>query len=276
MMPLNKDQIKIVFESLKETYNEVDHDGKGKMTVFVNDPGRDYRKGILKDIQKTFKSSPWNATLFVPASDRPGKVKMLPVEIVVKPSSKVKSSSNSKPQSKPQSKAQFKPSDIVPPIVNEWLDAEEMIKNVEKYVKSLDLEKDIEKEILHLLKETGKDGRTSIPFSAPKDLIPAEFFEVLTSVKLAVLLKANDASVRKILGIPKKMDLKKSKIKIYIPKVSNFPLIDYYISVTASDKKDADSALKISVKSKVKSAKTNTVKFRDVFDKKQDVTNWYR
>lgn len=268
-MALNTEQVKAVEKILKKTYKEVAFDGKSKITIFVDNADRSYRKGILKAIQKDFKGAPWNAKYTEPTSGgKTGAVKMAPVQIEVKPSIKAKPMATGK--------AKFKPSDIVPSIVNEWLNADEMIKNVEKYVKSVDLEKNIEKEILNLLKETAKDSRTSIPFTAPKDLVPSEFFEVLTSVKLAVLLKANDKGVRKILGIPNKMDLSKSKIKIYIPQVANFPLIDYYISITATDKKDEGSALKISVKSKVKSPQSNTVKFKDAFNKKQDVDNWYK
>jgi hypothetical protein len=53
-------------------------------------------------------------------------------------------------------------------------------------------------------------------------------------------------------------------------------LIDYYINISTLDKKDEESSLKISVKSKVKSPKANTVKFKDMFDKQQDVNNWYK
>ncbi len=268
-MPLSTEQVKSVEKILRETYQEVTFDGKKKMVVFVDNPDRAYRKKILQAIQKEFKAAPWKATYTEPSSGgKTGAVKMAPIQIEVKPNAKAKPISTGK--------AKFKPSDITPSIVNDWLSPEEMVKNVEQYIKSVDLESQVEKEILHLLKETAKDTSTAIPFDAPKDLVPAEFFEVLTAVKLAVLLRSNDTKIRNVLGIPKKMDLSKSKIKIYIPQKANFPLIDYYISVTATEKKDEDSALKISVKSKVKSPKANTVKFKDVFEKERDVDNWYK
>lgn len=265
-MALNAVQIKDVQTLLGKAYSEISFDGKKSLVVYVDNADRTYRKGELKKIQKMFQH--YNATYTEPTSGgKTGAVKMAPLEITVKASIKANPVATGK--------AKFKPSDIKPSIVNDWLDAYDIVDNVKKYIKSVDLEATVEKEILHLLDETAKDTRTKIPFDIPKDLIPAEFYEVLTSVKLAILLKKNDADIRKILGIPKDMDLKRSKVKIYIPQKANFPLIDYYISITATEKKSEESALRISVKSKVKSPKANTVKFKDVFSNKKDITDWY-
>lgn len=265
-MALNPVQIKDVQTLLSKAYSEISFDGKKSLVVYVDNADRTYRKGELKKIQKMFQH--YNATYTEPTSGgKTGAVKMAPLEITVKASIKANPVATGK--------AKFKPSDIKPSIVNDWLDAYDIVDNVKKYIKSVDLEATVEKEILYLLDETAKDTRTKIPFDIPKDLIPAEFYEVLTSVKLAILLKKNDADIRKILGIPKDMDLKKSKVKIYIPQKANFPLIDYYISITAIEKKSEESALRISVKSKVKSPKANTVKFKDVFSNKKDITDWY-
>lgn len=265
-MALNPVQIKDVQTLLSKAYSEISFDGKKSLVVYVDNADRTYRKGELKKIQKMFQH--YNATYTEPTSGgKTGAVKMAPLEITVKASIKANPVATGK--------AKFKPSDIKPSIVNDWLDAYDIVDNVKKYIKSVDLEATVEKEILYLLDETAKDTRTKIPFDIPKDLIPAEFYEVLTSVKLAILLKKNDADIRKILGIPKDMDLKRSKVKIYIPQKANFPLIDYYISITATEKKSEESALRISVKSKVKSPKANTVKFKDVFSNKKDITDWY-
>lgn len=265
-MALNAVQIKDVQTLLGKAYSEISFDGKKSLVVYVDNADRTYRKGELKKIQKMFQH--YNATYTEPTSGgKTGAVKMAPLEITVKASIKANPVATGK--------AKFKPSDIKPSIVNDWLDAYDIVDNVKKYIKSVDLEATVEKEILYLLDETAKDTRTKIPFDIPKDLIPAEFYEILTSVKLAILLKKNDADIRKILGIPKDMDLKRSKVKIYIPQKANFPLIDYYISITATEKKSEESALRISVKSKVKSPKANTVKFKDVFSNKKDITDWY-
>jgi hypothetical protein len=265
-MPLNANQIKDVETLLKKIYSEVSFDGKKNLVVYVDKADRTYRKGELKNIQKMFQH--YNAIYTEPTSGgKTGAVKMAPLEISVKASAKANPIATGK--------VKFKPSDIKPSIVNDWLDAKDIVDNVKKYIKSVDLETTVEKEILYLLDETAKDTRTKIPFDIPKDFVPAEFYEVLTSVKLATLLKDNNISIRKILGIPKDMDLKKSKIKIYIPQKANFPLIDYYISITATEKSSEESALRISVKSKVKSPKANTVKFKDIFNRQNDITNWY-
>jgi len=72
------------------------------------------------------------------------------------------------------------------------------------------------------------------------------------------------------------MDLSKSKIKIYLPESANYPLVDYYISISSMDKKSEDDSLKISVKSKVAGGLVNTVKFDSVFDTIKDVDDWYK
>jgi hypothetical protein len=268
-MALTVQQIKLVEDTLVKAYKNVSYDGKKNMIVFVDNADRTYRKNELQKIQKLFSKAPFSAKYTVPTSGgKTGAVKMSPLEI------SVKASLESKPIS--TGKAKFKPSDIIPSIVNEWLNPEEMTTNVIKYIKSVDLEKKIEDEIIHLLNKTAKDTSTSIRFDSPKNLVPPEFFEVLTAIKLAVLLRANDVGIRKTLGIPPKMDLSKSKIKIYIPQKANFPLIDYYINITAAEKKDEESSLKISVKSKVKSPKANTVKFKDIFQKEKEVNIWYK
>jgi len=259
-----------VIKTLTEVYgkNSVNYDGKKVITVYVDDADRNYRKNQLKQIQNLFSPAPYSAKYTVPTSGgKTGAVKLAPVEIQVKASLIAKPTSTGK--------AKFKPSDINPPIVNVWLSSKDIANNVKEYVLGLELDKEIEKEILNLLKQTSSDTRTSIPFDVPKDLVPAEFFEILSAVKLSILLESNNLNIRKILGIPKNMDLSESKIKIYIPQKANFPLIDYYISITKSTQKDEESALKISVKSKVKSPKANTVKFKDVFKNEKSVDDWY-
>lgn len=270
-MAITPQLIKKVNEILIKSYGKdsVDFDGKKVITIYVDNSDRTYRKNELKKIQNIFSNPPYSAKYTVPTSGgKTGAVKLSPIEIQVKASLKAKPMATGK--------AKFKPSDIKPSIVNVWLSSADITNNVEQYVLSLDLEEKIEKQILNLLKLTTKDTNTSIPFDVPKDLVPAEFFEILTSIKLSVLLNSNDSKIRKILGIPKSMDLSKSKIKIYIPQNASYPLIDYYISITSSSQKDEESALKISVKSKVKSPKANTVKFKDVFKNEKSVEDWYK
>jgi len=169
----------------------------------------------------------------------------------------------------------MKPSNIKPSIVNEWLTPQEIVDNVIKYMEDKEVEGQIRTRIEKLLKLTIADSNSSIEFNAPKNIVPAEFYEILTAVKLAVLLRANDKKIFTTLGIPKTMNLSSAKIKIYIPQEANFPLLDYFLSVSVNDQ-NKENALKISVKSKVKSPDTNTVKFSDIFDNKNDVSKWYK
>lgn len=268
-MALTKQQIDIVIKTLSEMYGKDNVNYKSpKITIMVDVPknkeDRLYRKSILVDIQKSF--SVMGAVYTPPTKGSTGAVKLSGTEIHVK--KKLASGGDVK-------KAGLKPSDVVPSIVNDWLSPDEIVKNVETYIKKQDFDSETEKQILNLLQATLKGTGTTAPFNAQKTLVSAEFFEILTSVKLGVLMRANDKKIRTTLGIPKDMDLSKSKIKIYIPKQANYPLVDYFISVSSSDKKTEEDSIKISVKSKVAGDKVNTVKFNSIFGKEKDVDNWY-
>lgn len=274
-MSLTAQQISSLKKNLMDSYGKdsVSSDSSGKkITIQVEIPkgkeDRPYRIDILKELDKGLKSLGSKYTQ--PGQGKTGAIKISGLSIEVK--KKVDKSSNTNTVNK----ALFKPKQVKPRIVNDWLSPEEVVKNVEKYIKTLDLESSLEKNILNLLQLTLKSSTNSIPFNVNKDLIPPEFFEILTSVKLGVLLRANDTKTRMILGIPPKMDLSKSKIKIYLPESANFPLIDYYVSISTMDKKDENDSLKISVKSKVAGSLVNTVKFDSIFDKTKDVEDWYK
>lgn len=265
-MPLSAQQTKSINESLVALYGKdsVAFNGKDEFIVKIDQESRPARKAELAKIQKGFKS--FGAKYTPPVSGGTGAVKISGVEIKVK---------GKKASAGPAGDAKFKPSDIVPAIVDVWLNPDEIVANVKKYVNNQSIDKSLKEQIIKVLELTAKDQNTSIPFDVDKKAIPSEFFEVLTSVKLAVLLRGNDVKIRKILGIPKSMDLKRSKIKIFIPKKANMPLLDYYINITTNENKDEESSLKISVKSKVSSPKSNTVKFKDAFKTTQEVTDWY-
>jgi hypothetical protein len=169
----------------------------------------------------------------------------------------------------------MKPSNIKPSIVNGWLTPEQIVDNVIQYLVDQEVEGQIRTRIEKLLKLTVADTNHSIEFDAPKNIVPAEFYEILTAIKLGVLLRANDKKIFETLGIPKKMNLSQSRIKIYIPQAANYPLLDYFLSITTKDQNEED-ALKISVKSKVKSPATNTVKFSDIFKSERAVDDWHK
>jgi hypothetical protein len=109
----------------------------------------------------------------------------------------------------------------------------------------------------------------------------AEFFEVLSAIKMAVLLRAKDEYiVKKVLFLPDEDVEGTIQPKIYIPKDPNFPLIDYYITlkpITANHDDNMKGAIKISVKSHISSptVDTNTVKLDHLFKTEQELIRWY-
>jgi hypothetical protein len=266
-MALSAQQIKTLQNTLSKgfkTQATVVFDNKNTFTLLVNTRDQNSRIALLRVVQKTFAAAPYNAT-YNPSSGKSGQVRINKTEFYVKAK-----------EAKTAGNPAFKPSDIVPSIVNTWLEPDSMVANVKKYIQSVDLSPEERKSIIHLLEITA-DG-TAVKYTLPKfprDLVPSEFFEVLSAVKLSVLLRANDAKIKKILGILPRTNMSQVKAKIYIPKQSNFPLVDYFISISPSGKESESSAMKISVKSKVSSSKTNTVKFKDMYDKVSDVTKWY-
>jgi hypothetical protein len=162
-------------------------------------------------------------------------------------------------------------------IVNTWLTIDEMINIVSRYVATLKIPDADKKAIKGMVQDCAGTGY-GIRYTGNKKLVPAEFFEVLSSIKLGSLVKSKDSKICSILGIPSRINV--STVHIFIPEASNYPLTDYEISIngahTQSKEKSKRSTLKISVKSKVSSPKTNTVKFTDVFDSGQDVKDWMK
>ena len=266
-MALSAQQIKTLQNTLTKgfkTQATVVFDNKKTFTLQVPSADQQLRKTLLKTVQQTLAAAPFNAT-YNPPAGKSGEVSINRGEFYVKAKEASKAG-----------KPAFKPSDIVPSIVNTWLEPEKMVANVKTYIQNVDLGTDERNSIIQLLDITAKG--TAVQYSLPKfprDLVPSEFFEVLSAIKLSILLRGNDAKIKKVLGIPPRTDMSQVKAKIYIPKQSNFPLVDYFISISPTGKEAESTAMKISVKSKVSSAKTNTVKFKDMYDKVSDVTKWY-
>jgi hypothetical protein len=160
-------------------------------------------------------------------------------------------------------------------IVNTWLTVNQFINITKTHISGLKIPETDKKTILEMIDDC-LDNSYTIRYNGNKKLIPSEFFEILSSVKLATLLDNRNPKAFVTFGMPK--NIKVDSVHIYIPQASNYPLTDYEISINGahlqSSKKTERSTLKISVKSKVSSPKTNTVKFTDVFDTKQDVEKW--
>lgn len=175
---------------------------------------------------------------------------------------------------------QLKPSNITPPIVGNWITPEVIVKRVKDYVKKSNAPKPLADQINLLLKNSLSNKRSfTFEGEVSEISVPAEFFEILTAIKMAVLLRNNDNELKTILGFTnnkKKINYtfsKTSPLKINIPTKSNFPLTDYEISFLPNNYSET---LKVSVKSKIKSDLTNTLKLDQIFDNVYDVGRWFR
>lgn len=255
-----------VKDVLVRTYGKdnVVYDG-GWVLKVLGPVGRPERKAILATINKLFKGS-----VYVKGSgDATGEVTFKGLSIVAK---KAMGATGGK------SRSSLKPKDIVPAIVNVWISSNQMVKNVLTYLKNSNFDKDFRLKVEKLLTDTENSKAVlTVPYDDIGDPIPPEFFEVLTALKLSVALEQNDQRLRQVLGIPKGVDLRKSKIKIMIPLAANAPLLDYEINITSSENKtDKEPSLKISVKSKLAGSVVNTVKFSDAFDTAKEVEVWYK
>jgi hypothetical protein len=182
-------------------------------------------------------------------------------------------------------------------ITNKWLTPEQMVKRTKYYLhskstqvtkdgsgkarKGLDLPKDVVNEFDNLFARVLDNTSTSIKVNLSLSPASAEFFEVLSAVKMAVLLRAkNKYLIQDVLFLPKE-DIRGSiQPKILIPKAANFPLLDYYVSIkklTGNHEIDTKNAIKISVKSHISSptVETNTIKLDQVFHSEQELMQWY-
>jgi hypothetical protein len=171
----------------------------------------------------------------------------------------------------------LKPSDIIPSITNDWFTPEEIVANVKKYINTIKMSVVIKNQVIELLDKSISGDSMSIDISGEKVSVQAEFFEILSAIKMVIALRKNNKEIKSnILGISSKFkDMifsKSSPLKIYIPQNASYPLIDYEISFLPRDTK---TTFKISVKSKVKSKGANTVKFQDVFTDEASVEKWF-
>lgn len=105
--------------------------------------------------------------------------------------------------------------------------------------------------------------------------LSSEFFEVLSALKAARLLQANNAMIMKVFGIPVD-SVEARKVKIYIPQKANEPLTDYEICYDKDHPTYGENGnLKISVKSKVRGSSAATVKFDTMFSDVSEVNVWF-
>lgn len=233
---------------------------KSGKKIRINTPQGFDRKKLIDALLPEFQAAGYDAVLTKGSSV--GTISFNKGEMVIE----VKHAGSEK-------RTMFKPADIKPRIVGVWLDAQTMTNNVLQYLKTLDIADDEREQIANLLHLVSKDGNTNFLLPKfPKDLVPSEFYEVLSAIKLTKLMSMNDRNIRNVLGIPKDVDLSRTKIRINIPTDAAMPLLDYWVNISPTP--DEESSMKISVKSKVSSSKSNTVKFVDVF-KGTSPDQWY-
>jgi len=172
-------------------------------------------------------------------------------------------------------KISLMPKHITPSIVDKWLTPETIVKNVRQYLKDKNAPQYLQDQIDIFLKGClSNKNETVIPGDLKTILVPAQFFEILTSVKMAVLIRNNDNKLKRILKIDGNAEFSsKSAIKINIPESATTPLFDYQISFKPDEHEET---YKVSVKSKVKSDNTNTLKIDQMFDSVIEVSWWYR
>lgn len=186
----------------------------------------------------------------------------------------------SKTQIKPEQKKNlFLPSNIVyngKKIVNNWLDRDEFAQITRGYISKLDIPKADKDAIIDMIDDSiKKDSSYSVRYIGDKKLVSPEFYEVLSAMKLVSLLLKKDSRIIKILGIK---DINVKTVSIYFPQSANYSLTDYEVSINGAHQISPRSVdrptHKISIKSKVSSSKSNTVKFTDIFDNVSEVEKW--
>lgn len=282
-------QIDDVKKYLIKTYQSANVSQKeNNFTVYVKEKEQAPRIKLGQEITEIFE----NAIYAQPQRLKTGTVK-IPL-----PSTKKTIGIQVKPKKEgPIGDVGLLPGNINPKIDGIWISPENLIKNVTSYIQKSEITDEGKKEIFRVLKLT-QSVQKKIPYNKKEGLISSEFFEILSAVRVCSLLESvknpqsgkgvSPSGIRKILGIP--ADALLGDFKIYYPEESNFPLVDFFISVYPNAtlptgdpiKFGGDGIIRISVKNKVKSANVNTIKFKFAFDDNRDrnpqpdfVEKWY-
>ncbi len=167
--------------------------------------------------------------------------------------------------------ASLKPKHVKPKIVDTWLTPEALYNNVMTYIDGNDFpsqSNSLKQSYKNIINDsyTNKSLRDKVGIAAD---LSSEFFEILSALKLCVLLKANDRGLKQTLGLPDDDTIKTIKVKI--PEAANEALVDYFVAVNGNE----HNPLKISVKSKVRGSSTATVKFTTAFETEREVLQWF-
>ena len=167
--------------------------------------------------------------------------------------------------------ASLKPKHVKPKIVDSWLTPEALYNNVITFIDGDDFpsqSNSLKKSYKDIINDsyTNKSLKDNVGIAAD---LSSEFFEILSALKLCVLLKANHKGIKQTLGLPDEEIIKTIKVKI--PEAANEALVDYFVAINGNE----DNPLRISVKSKVRGSSTATVKFTTAFESEREVLQWF-
>lgn len=168
--------------------------------------------------------------------------------------------------------ASLKPKHVKPKIVDSWLTPEQLYNNVISFIDGNDFpsqSNSLKKSYKDIINDsyTNKSLKDKVGIAAD---LSSEFFEILSALKLCVMLKANDQGLKQTLGLPDGESIKTIKVKI--PEAANEALVDYFVAINGNE----DNPLRISVKSKVRGSSTATVKFTTAFANEREVLQWFK
>jgi len=167
--------------------------------------------------------------------------------------------------------ASLKPKHVKPKIVDVWLTPEALYHNVITFVNGNDFpsqSNSLKQSYKDIIADayTNKSLKDKVGIAAD---LSSEFFEILSALKLCILLKANNAGLKQTLGLPDGETVKTVEVKI--PEAANEALVDYFVAVNGNK----ENPLQISVKSKVRGSSTATVKFTTAFANEREVLQWF-
>lgn len=165
----------------------------------------------------------------------------------------------------------LKPIHVTPKIVDVWLTPQQLYNNVITYVDSDKFpsqSNSLKQSYKDIITDAYKNKSLKDKVGIATDL-SSEFFEVLSALKLGVMLNANDTEVKKTLGLLNEEKI--NSIEVNIPQAANEALVDYKVAVDGN----RDNPLQISVKSKVRGSSTATVKFTTAFANEREVLQWF-
>lgn len=176
----------------------------------------------------------------------------------------------------------IKPSNIKS-IAGQWLTPEDFKKQILEYIEGESFftkDKNIKEQYVNAVEQSTTNSIDVENLAIYSDL-SSEFFEILSALKIATLIKKGNKDILNIIGFSgknKKQIIKfdPKNIKIFIPLSATVALYDYLISYKKEQSLEIKNCLKISVKSRVAGSSVATVKFNSFFQSENEVEEWFQ